>query len=140
MPRGRPKGSKNKSTLMKMELPDSVKEQYTSISDITKTPEEKPSILKPVKLSEYQSLPKYHYCCEVCGRSFPGSPNPIDFIRLTGKADYYRESRSRRLYVCNECALELSDVVDRWLLKKNPKLRKFPLNGGNNEEDVSDLS
>lgn len=140
MPRGRPKGSKNKSTLMKMELPDSIKEQYTSISDITKTPEEQPAILKSVKLSEYQSLPKYHYCCEVCERNFPGSPNPIDFMRLTGKADYYRESRSRKLYVCNECALELSDVVDRWLLKKNPKLRKFPLNGDTNEENVSDLS
>lgn len=122
MPRGRPKGSKNKSTLMK------------TTEEIPVIQEEK----KPEVKKEFTS--KYSYCCDVCEKTFPGSPNPIDFIRLTGKADYYRESRSRRLYVCNECALELSDVVDRWLLKKNPKLRKFPLNGDNNEEDVSHLS
>ena len=93
---------------------------------------------KPEVKKEFTS--KYSYCCDVCEKTFPGSPNPVDFMRLTGKADYYRESRSKNLYICNDCALELSDVVDRWLLKKNPKLRKFPLNGGNNEEDVSDLS
>lgn len=122
MPRGRPKGSKNKSTLKK------------TTEEIPVIQEEK----KPEVKKEFTS--KYSYCCDVCEKTFPGSPNPIDFIRLTGKADYYRESCSRRLYVCNECALELSDVVDRWLLKKNPKLRKFPLNGDNNEEDVSHLS
>lgn len=132
MPRGRPKGSKNKGTLMKMNLLDDAPEKTTEEALVIQE-EKKPEVKK-------EFTPKYSYCCEVCERTFPGFPNSIDFIRLTGKADYYRESRSGRLYVCNECALELSDVVDRWLLKKNPKLRKFPLNGGNNEEDVSDLS
>lgn len=132
MPRGRPKGSKNKSTLMKMNLLESVPEKIEENLPVIE--EEK----KPEQKKEF--TPKYTYRCEVCEKTFPGSPNPIDFMRLTGKADYYRESRSRKLYVCNECALELSDVVDRWLLKKNPKLRKFPLNGDTNEENVSDLS
>jgi len=132
MPRGRPKGSKNKSTLMKMNL----------LAEATEKVEEKTIPVQEEKKPEVKKefTPKYSYCCEVCERTFPGSPNPIDFMRLTGKADYYRESRSRKLYVCNECALELSDVIDRWLLKKNPKLRKFPLNGDSNEENVSDLS
>ena len=132
MPRGRPKGSKNKSTLMKMNLLNDIPEKTTEETPVIQE-EKKPEVKK-------EFTPKYSYCCEVCEKTFPGSPNPIDFMRLTGKADYYRESRSRKLYICNECALELSDVVDRWLLKKNPKLRKFPLNGGTDEEDVSDLS
>ena len=132
MPRGRPKGSKNKGTLMKMNLLDDAPEKTTEETPVVQE-EKKPEVKK-----EFTS--KYSYCCDVCEKTFPGSPNPVDFMRLTGKADYYRESRSKNLYICNDCALELSDVVDRWLLKKNPKLRKFPLNGGNNEEDVSDLS
>lgn len=134
MPRGRPKGSKNKSTLAKMNILESpVVETIVEVTDTTNKKEPTPVVKKDL-------VSKYSYCCEVCERTFPGSPNPIDFMRLTGKADYYRESRSRKLYVCNECALELSDVVDRWLLKKNPKLRKFPLNGDINEENVSDIS
>lgn len=134
MPRGRPKGSKNKSTLAKVNILEApVVETIVEVTDTNDKKEPTPVVKKDLVF-------KYSYCCDVCEKTFPGSPNPIDFIRLTGKADYYRESRSRRLYVCNECALELSDVVDRWLLKKNPKLRKFPLNGDNNEEDVSHLS
>lgn len=132
MPRGRPKGSKNKSTLLKMNLLDITPEKTI----------EEPSVVQEEKKPEIKKefTTKYSYCCDVCEKTFPGSPNPIDFMRLTGKADYYRESRSRKLYVCNQCALELSDVVDRWLLKKNPKLRKFPMTGDTNEENLSDIS
>lgn len=134
MPRGRPKGSKNKSTLAKMNILETpVVETTVEVTDTTDKKDPTPVVKKDL-------VSKYSYCCDVCEKTFPGSPNPIDFMRLTGKADYYRESRSRKLYVCNDCALELSDVVDRWLLKKNPKLRKFPLNGDTNEENVSDLS
>lgn len=134
MPRGRPKGSKNKSTLAKMNILETpVVETTVEVTDTTDKKDPTPIVKKDL-------VSKYSYCCDVCEKTFPGSPNPIDFMRLTGKADYYRESRSRKLCVCNDCSLELSDVVDRWLLKKNPKLRKFPLNGDTNEENVSDLS
>ena len=112
------------------------------LEDIPKKTTEEISVVQEEKKPEVKKefTPKYSYCCDVCEKTFPGSPNPIDFMRLTGKADYYRESRSKKLYICNECALKLSDVVDRWLLKKNPKLRKFPLNGATNEENISDIS
>ncbi len=132
MPRGRPKGSKNKSTLMKMNLLDDAPEKTTEETPVVQE-EKKPEVKK-----EFTS--KYSYCCDVCEKTFPGSPNPVDFMRITGKADYYRESRSTKLYICNNCALELSDVVDRWLLKKNPKLRKFPVYEVADEKNVSDIS
>lgn len=131
MPRGRPKGSKNKSTLRKLELlstQETVEEQ--PVEEVTSEETSTPELKK-------ETVFKYTFQCELCGKTFPGSPVSVDFMRLTGKADYYREARSKKLCICNECSKELSDLIDKWLLKKNPNLRKFPLTGAENEEEVS---
>lgn len=120
MPRGRPKGSKNKSTLAKMNILE---------TPIVSTSEKVSEEYKPEIVSEPKKeiALKNAFVCEICKETVIGSPYSLDFTRLTGKPDYHREARSSRMLVCNKCSKELSDVVDRWLLKKNPDLRKFPI-------------
>lgn len=124
MPRGRPKGSKNKTTLQKMNLLDIpevsppptavVKETYkenntAGVQDVA-TP--------AVKVSSI---------CEICGSPIYASPCILHIGRITGKAEYFREATSTKLSVCYNCSKELSDLIDKWLLKKNPKLMKIPV-------------
>lgn len=124
MPRGRPKGSKNKTTLQKMNLLDIpevsppptpvVKETYkendTAVVQDVATP--------AVKVSSI---------CEICGSPIYASPCILHIGRITGKAEYFREATSTKLSVCYNCSKELSDLIDKWLLKKNPKLMKIPV-------------
>lgn len=124
MPRGRPKGSKNKTTLQKMNLLDIpevsppptpvVKETYkendTAVVQGVATP--------AVKVSSI---------CEICGSPIYASPCILHIGRITGKAEYFREATSTKLSVCYNCSKELSDLIDKWLLKKNPKLMKIPV-------------
>lgn len=120
MPRGRPKGSKNKTTLQKMNLLDIpevsppptpvVKENDTAVVQDVATP--------AVKVSSI---------CEICGSPIYASPCILHIGRITGKAEYFREATSTKLSVCYNCSKELSDMIDKWLLKKNPKLMKIPV-------------
>lgn len=124
MPRGRPKGSKNKTTLQKMNLLDIpevsppptpvVKETYkendTAVVQDVATP--------AVKVSSI---------CEICGSPIYASPCILHIGRITGRAEYFREATSTKLSVCYNCSKELSDMIDKWLLKKNPKLMKIPV-------------
>lgn len=120
MPRGRPKGSKNKSTLAKMNIleapiaPSCEKVLEEPLPEV---------VVEPKK----DVAPKNSFVCEICRQTVVGIPYSLDFTRLTGKPEYHREARSSRMLVCNKCSKELSDVVDAWLLKKNPGLRKFPV-------------
>lgn len=52
--------------------------------------------------------------CERCGAEILGDPLKLDTNLLTGKADYHRESR-RYVRLCNKCSCELSELVDGWL-------------------------
>ena len=132
MPRGRPKGSKNKSTLMKMNLLEVATEEVQVTPQTEETVTKASEMPTEIKL-EY--TPKNSFVCQICNRTVMGSPYSLDFNRITGKADYHRDSRSKKMYVCNDCSKELSDVIDKWLLKKNPGLRKFPVEGVSDEEE-----
>lgn len=120
MPRGRPKGSKNKTTLEKMNLLDIpevsppptpiVKKNNTAVVQDVATP--------AVKVSSI---------CEICGSPIYANPCILHIGRITGKAEYFREATSKKLSVCYNCSKELSDLIDKWLLKKNPKLMKIPV-------------
>lgn len=133
MPRGRPKGSKNKSTLIKMNLLESTKEDLPKDPPVS-TPD-------PVIETKIEVTPKNSFRCEICEKTVIGSPYILDFVRMTAKPDYYRDARSKKMSVCNDCSKELSKLIDNWLLRKNPKLRKFPLTGVTyDEEELSALS
>ena len=125
MPRGRPKGSKNKTTLAKMNLLE-----ISEVSTPPPTPVVKESIpetSKPVVQDVATPVVKVSSICQICGSPIYSSPCILHIGRITGKAEYFREATSTKLSVCYNCSKELSDVIDKWLIKKNPKLMKIPV-------------
>ena len=114
---GRPKGSKNKSTVAKIKTEGEKK--ATNVQETTKTTE----------ITEVKKVPKADlkpfsakYECELCGKPIYDSPRIIRCTELTGFALYYRSIQDQ-YKVCNECGKEFNDVVERWLIKKGAKLR-----------------
>lgn len=124
MPRGRPKGSKNKTTLEKMNLLDIPEVSPPPTPVINETYKENNiAVVQDVATPAVKVL--FH--CQICGSPIYSSPCILHVGRITGKAEYFREATSTKLSVCNNCSKELSDVIDTWLLKKNPKLMKIPV-------------
>lgn len=114
---GRPKGSKNKSTVAKIKTEGEKK--ATNAPETTKTTE----------TTETKKVPKADprpisakYECELCGKPIYDSPRIIRCTELTGFALYYRSIQDQ-YKVCNECGKEFNDVVEKWLIKKGAKLR-----------------
>lgn len=104
---GRPKGSKNKSTIEK-ELSSQV-ETVDKIEDVEVKPRG--------KQKEYRK-------CDRCGKEIYCEPWKIDTNILTGKAEYWRNI-PRRLSICSECAKELSDLVEKFFLEKGILKKNF---------------
>lgn len=104
---GRPKGSKNKSTIEK-ELSSQV-ETVDKIEDVEVKPRG--------KQKEYRK-------CDRCGKEIYCEPWKVDTNMLTGKAEYWRNI-PRRLSVCSECAKELSDLVEKFFLEKGILKKNF---------------
>ena len=114
---GRPKGSKNKSTVAKIKTEGEKK--ATNVQETTKTTE----------ITEVKKVPKADlkpisakYECELCGKPIYDSPRIIRCTELTGFALYYRSIQDQ-YKMCNECGKEFNDMVERWLIKKGAKLR-----------------
>lgn len=122
---GRPKGSKNKSTVAKdktnvktenkkapinttVEITDSI--ETTEITEVKKAPKTESKLISA------------KYECELCGKPIYDSPRIIRCTELTGFALYHRSIQDQ-YKVCNECGKEFNDVVEKWLIKKGAKLR-----------------
>ena len=65
---------------------------------------------KPVKSDD----DKYPHC-QRCGCVVKHEPWRADLNVLTGRADYHRQT-PRYVKLCSDCSMELSDMVDKWLL------------------------
>lgn len=111
---GRPKGSKNKNSVVKAKTES--KKKTTNAPEITETPETK----KVPKADSKPITAKYE--CELCGKPIYDSPRIIRCTELTGFALYYRSIQDQ-YKVCNECGKEFNDMVEKWLIKKGAKLR-----------------
>ena len=114
---GRPKGSKNKSTLLKEEktkVKTEIKTEANEEVKKTPAPEEKNSSPSKPIAAKYE--------CELCGKPIYDSPRVIRCTELTGFALYHRSIQDQ-YKVCNECGKEFNDVVEKWLIKKGAKLR-----------------
>lgn len=104
---GRPKGSKNKSTIEK-ELSSQVE-----------------TVDNPVEVEvKHRGKQKEYPKCDRCGKEIYCEPWKIDTNMLTGKAEYWRNI-PRRLSICSECAKELSDLVEKFFLEKGILKKNF---------------
>ena len=119
---GRPKGSKNKSTIIKdktnakaenKKAPINTTVETTNSTEITGTKKVPKADSKPISAK---------YECELCGKPIYDSPRIIRCTELTGFALYYRSIQDQ-YKVCNECGKEFNDMVEKWLIKKGAKLR-----------------
>lgn len=141
---GRPKGSKNKSTLERetrereeREVDKNIDNESINLSQESIS-ESQPSVylggeengserttegiveveskegVKEESKAKGKSKKSSLPLCERCGGEILGDPLKLDTNLLTGKADYHRESR-RYIRLCNKCSNELSELVDRWL-------------------------
>lgn len=111
---GRPKGSKNKNSVVKAKTESEKK--TTNAPEITETTEAK----KVLKADPKPISAKYE--CELCGKPIYDSPRIIRCTELTGFALYYRSIQDQ-YKVCTECGKEFNDMVEKWLIKKGAKLR-----------------
>lgn len=124
---GRPKGSKNKSTVakdktnVKTENKKAPINTTVEITDSTETTE-----VKKVPKTD-SKLISAKYECELCGKPIYDSPRIIRCTELTGFALYHRSIQDQ-YKVCNECGKEFNDVVEKWLIKKGAKLRTGYIN------------
>ena len=119
---GRPKGSKNKSTIAKDKTnvkTESKKAPIDTTVETTKTTES--TEVKKVPKADLKPI-SAKYECELCGKPIYDSPRIIRCTELTGFALYYRSIQDQ-YKVCNECGKEFSDMVEKWLIKKGAKLR-----------------
>lgn len=121
---GRPKGSKNKSTVAKAkaESKKAAVNNTTNVVNSTK-PQETPENTEVKKVPKVDPKPiTAKYKCELCGKPIYDSPRIIRCTELTGFALYHRSIQDQ-YKVCNECGKEFNDVVEKWLIKKGAKLR-----------------
>lgn len=119
---GRPKGSKNKSTIAKDKANVKTESKKTPINTIVETTNstEATEVKKVPKADSKPISAKYE--CELCGKPIYDSPRIIRCTELTGFALYHRSIQDQ-YKVCNECGKEFNDMVEKWLIKKGAKLR-----------------
>lgn len=70
--------------------------------------------------------------CDRCHEPIYCDPFKIDTNVVTSRADYHRQT-TRFVYLCGKCSLELSNLVDNWLLEGGC-YRKFGDNKSNEDE------
>ena len=147
---GRRKGSKNKKTLERERLeaslksnlesqipaqesqveestPDEQKPEIEALNTIQDLPKEEIEIEEQTKTSKKKTSPSKPKC-ERCGVEIDSEPYKVDTNVLTGRADYFRES-TRYVKLCGKCSMELSKIVDNFLLSGecSEGIRKFPI-------------
>lgn len=119
---GRPKGSKNKSTIAKDKTNAKTENKKAPINIAVETTDSA-EITEVKKVTKADSKPiSAKYECELCGKPIYDSPRIIRCTELTGFAPYHRSIQDQ-YKVCNECGKEFNDVVEKWLIKKGAKLR-----------------
>ena len=114
---GRPKGSKNKNSVVKAKTEG---EKKATNAPETTNSTESTEVKKVPKTDPKPITAKYE--CELCGKPIYDSPRIIRCTELTGFALYYRSIQDQ-YKVCNECGKEFNDMVEKWLIKKGAKLR-----------------
>lgn len=154
MPRGRPKGSKNKSKneniLPQIEedvkpvpvVPEVVNEPFEFkkvnkedgenrenkeevVSKSTKqTKQTKDTKETKVSKSSKPKSQKEYPTCDLCGAECMCDRIKLNLTYLTGKATWHREVKQDLFYLCQDCGREMNKMIDDWLLEHGAE-RKF---------------
>lgn len=104
---GRPKGSKNKSTVNKTIT-------YTTAKiDETQDPVTKG---RP----KTDSRPR----CNLCNSPINSSPRVINISQLSGFAPYHFDIIPL-IKVCDNCAAEFKDMIEKWLIKHGAEAKEY---------------
>ena len=129
---GRPKGSKNKPKIDKINKAkpmedDTLFHWNETIQKLNQMKEKGDWTEEPLPSTEVQPEPepiknkgrkptidKYNHC-ERCGATVMCEPFRADLNVLTGRADYHRYS-PRYVKLCSKCSMELSNLVDKWFI------------------------
>lgn len=122
MPRGRPLGSKNKTTLQK----ESLFEQPTKIS------EKQPYSIQTPEIKNNKNLDKYPKCM-LCGTPMISNIHSVQLTSFTGRA-YWHRSIPDCIRMCRDCAAQFSDMVENWLIKHGAPMRLGYKEEENNEQ------
>ena len=120
MPRGRPKGSKNKvksTTLFECNESAQKIEESNDIKEISSD-----KAIKNIKIEK----PLKTICnCDLCGSPIYSSPNVVKLQEVTSKAYWHRNLIKDKFNLCNVCAVELNNEVEKFLLSKNKGLARW---------------
>ena len=121
MSRGRPKGSKNKKNIVLNNISEESKVENLDVSTFVTVNEVKEK--EEVKKSKIKSVG----ICDLCGKEIFSSLHQLNLNWLTNKATWHRDICTDKLKVCNDCATEFNNMINKYLLKKNPALNKFDI-------------
>lgn len=112
----RPKGSKNKksSKPIKESKELVIKDKNTKLEEI----EEETTVSINSKIKSLG-------ICDLCNSDIIITPCTIRLTDLTSCASWHRICKLDRLTLCSKCAKELNDTIDKFIVKKNSKLKKF---------------
>lgn len=125
MPRGRPKGSKNKpkvdvSNVQTFSIVNILEEKSKEVShdDYLLSKEEQESLKDKLKVISQ---------CDLCGKDIYSSPHTIQLNLFTGLAYWHRNCKTNILSLCEDCAKQFNQMVEEFILSKNPQLKKYDL-------------
>lgn len=103
MPRGRPR----KNPLPETEIIAPVKETKKETKE-TKLPKGYEFLTQ----AQYDKLPE----CNHCHKKIVSGERNINLTYLTGMAPWHRNVGLDRVCLCGNCAKELNEVIDSWLI------------------------
>lgn len=84
---------------------------------------------KPIETKvELRKQVKVRCKCDLCGKDIYCSPVNINLTYLTGKASWHRFCADN-FKVCDDCAEELSGVIDSFIIKKNKNMKRWTIDG-----------
>lgn len=108
--------SNNSNNERLIETEDNNEASNTKISKPTEIQKPKNQTESKSKIKLNKELKPKTYC-DACHEPIYCDANRVDTNILTSRADYFREV-PRFVNLCSKCSLELSNVVDKWLLDK----------------------
>ena len=136
MPRGRPKGSKNKSKITNNAFIFLTQDQ---VEKPTENPVNSGAILnnfeegniitpEEEKIKKSPEKPrKIIGTCDKCKKDIYSSFFVANLSQLTSKASWHRECKLDRINLCSDCASELNSIIDNWILKDRPEYKKIEI-------------